>query len=1168
MKKMTIDGGTAAAHVAYAFSEVAAIYPITPSTTMAELSDEWSSTGKLNLFGQPLKITEMQSEAGAAGAVHGSLSAGALTTTFTASQGLLLMVPNMYKIAGELLPTVFHVSARSIATHALSIFGDHQDVMACRQIGFALLASGSVQEVMDLALVAHLSTLKARVPFLHFFDGFRTSHEIAKIDAIEYDEMKSLMDMQDIKDFKDRALNPEHPIQKGTAQNPDTYFQNRETANKFYQKTPEIVQNMMNKVAKVTGRKYHLFDYVGAKDATEVFVVIGSAGQTIEETITKLNKNGHKLGLIKVRLYRPFAVDAFVQVIPKSCKKMVVLDRTKEAGSIGEPLYLDVCTALYEKGIQTIQVIGGRYGLGSKEFNSSMCLAVIENVQSTNPKNHFTIGINDDITNTSLDFSKKFDAVPKGTVSCKFYGLGSDGTVGANKDSIKIIGDNTDMYAQAYFHYDSKKSGGLTISHLRFGKTPIQSAYLIDSADFIACHNPSYIGKYDMLSDLKDGGKFLLNCQWTTLEELDRHLPATMKNQIAKKKIKLYVINAIKTATELGLKGKISTVMQSAFFYINQNIIEYNKANELMKKAVTKKFFKKGDAVINMNHKAIDSAISNLVEIKVPASWATTTEGLDVVVKNGNEYFKKFSQPILNLDGDKLPTSAFNADGTVPLGTTQYEKNGTAVFIPKWMPEHCIQCNQCAFVCPHACIRPFVFDDATEKPEEFITLGTVGIKGTQYRIQVSPLDCMGCGICAEVCPGKAGNKALEMVPMQEVEEDIQNWEFAIKTKEADTSSIKRTTVKGSQFNKPYFEFSGACAGCGETPYIKVVTQMFGDRMIISNATGCSSIYGASSPTCPYTTDEKGHGPAWANSLFEDNAEHGLGIKLAYKARREKLANTIKEFANSLSGEDKTICENWLNNMENGEESKVASEAIITLCEKNTSPLAKEILAEKDCLVKKSIWIIGGDGWAYDIGYGGLDHVLASNEDVNILVLDTEVYSNTGGQASKSSPAASIAKFAASGKRIKKKDLGMMAINYGYVYVAQVSMGANKQQFLNAIMEAESYKGPSIIIAYAPCIAHGMNMSKTMDEEKKAVECGYWQLYRYNPTLKEKGQNPFILDSKDPIGNYRDFLLGETRYSALLKAQPELADKLFAESEADSKERYELYKHLANIPNDK
>lgn len=1164
---MTIDGNTAASHVAYAFSEVAAIYPITPSTSMAETCDEWSSTGKLNLFGQKLKVVEMQSEAGAAGAVHGSLSAGALTTTFTASQGLLLMVPNMYKIAGELLPTVFHVSARAIAAHALSIFGDHQDVMACRQIGFALLASGSVQEVMDLALVSHLATLKARVPFLHFFDGFRTSHEIAKIDVIDYDEIKTLVDMQDIKDFKDRALNPEHPIQKGTAQNPDTYFQNKETANKYYQKTPEIVQNMMDKVSKLTGRNYHLFDYVGDKNATEVIVVIGSAAEAIEESINKLNKQGHKLGLIKVRLYRPFAVDAFVQAIPKSCKTMVVLDRTKEAGSIGEPLYLDVCAALYEKGIQKIQVIGGRYGLGSKEFNSSMCLAVVKNAQSKTPKNHFTIGINDDITHTSLDFSEKFDAAPEGTISCKFYGLGSDGTVGANKDSIKIIGDNTDMYAQAYFYYDSKKSGGLTISHLRFGKTPIQSAYLIDSADFVACHNPTYIGKYDMVNDMKEGGKLLLNCQWTTVEELNKHLPAQMKNQIAKKKIKLYVINAIKTATELGLKGKISTIMQSAFFYINPDIIDYNKANELMKKAVTKKFFKKGDAVINMNHTAIDSAIKNLVDIQVPADWATTTEGAGVQVKEGNEYFKNFAEPILQLEGDKLPTSAFNADGTVPLGTTQYEKNGTAVFIPKWMPENCIQCNQCSFVCPHACIRPFVFDDATEKPDEFITLGTIGIKGTQYRIQVSPLDCMGCGICAEVCPGKGGKKALEMVPMQEVEEDIKNWDFAVNTKEADTSAIKRTTVKGSQFNKPYFEFSGACAGCGETPYIKVVTQMFGDRMIISNATGCSSIYGGSSPTCPYTTDEKGYGPAWANSLFEDNAEHGLGINLAYTARREKLAHIITEFANTLSGNDKTICENWLNNMNNGEESKAASEALIALCEKNTSTLAKEILAEKDCLVKKSVWIIGGDGWAYDIGYGGLDHVLASREDVNILVLDTEVYSNTGGQASKSSPTGSIAKFAASGKRIKKKDLGMMAMNYGYVYVAQVSMGANKQQFLNAIMEAESYKGPSIIIAYAPCIAHGMNMSKTMDEEKRAVECGYWQLYRYNPTLKESGKNPFILDSKDPTGSYRDFILGETRYSALLKAQPELADKLFAENEADAQERFELYKHLANIPSE-
>ena len=1170
MKKMTIDGNTAASHVAYAFSEVAAIYPITPSSPMAEVADEWATAGRVNMFGQKLRLAEMQSEGGAAGAVHGSLSAGALTTTYTASQGLLLMIPNMYKIAGELLPTVFHVSARAIAAHSLNIFGDHQDVMACRQTGFAMLASGSVQEVMDLALVAHLSTLKAKVPFLHFFDGFRTSHEVSKIDVIDYDEMKALVDMKDIDDFKSRALNPEHPIQKGTAQNGDTYFQNRETANKYYLATPAIVQEMMDKVSKLTGRNYHLFDYCGAPDAENVVVIMGSGADAMEETINKMNKEGHKVGLVKVRLYRPFVSDAFVAALPKTCKKIAVLDRTKEPGSLGEPLYLDVCSALFEKGISKIKVVGGRYGLGSKEFNPSMCYAVYKNLEKKEPKNHFTVGIYDDLTNTSLDFSEKYDAAPEGAISCKFYGLGSDGTVGANKDSIKIIGDHTDMYAQAYFFYDSKKSGGITVSHLRFGKTPIQSSYLIDSADFVACHNPSYIIRYDMLSDAKEGGKFLLNSPWNTLEELEKNLPAKVKQQIAKKHLKFYNIDAIKIASDIGLNGKTSTIMQSAFFYINDSIMPYDQAADYMKKAVYKKFSRKGDAVVNMNYAAIDSAKSGLVEVKYPDSWANATEGAAMAAVADNEYFKNVVHPILVLEGDKLPTSAFNADGSVPVGTTKYEKRGVAVKVPKWIPENCIQCNQCSFVCPHACIRPVVIDDATEKPDTFVTKPTTGIKGTQFRMQVSPLDCMGCGVCANVCPAK--NKALVMVPMEEVEEaDAKNWEFSQEVKQADTSSIKRSTVKGSQFNQPLFEFSGACAGCGETPYVKVVTQMFGDRMVIANATGCSSIYGGSSPTCPYTVNKDGHGPAWANSLFEDNAEFGYGMNLAYNSRRAKLAAEIAQLKDKWAdyAEGKEACEEWLANMEDAEGSKTAAEKLIKACECcshcgcDCDALCEEVLKAKDCLVKKSVWIFGGDGWAYDIGFGGLDHVLASNEDVNVMVFDTEVYSNTGGQSSKSTPEGAIAQFAAAGKETKKKDLAAIAMSYGYIYVAQIAQGADRNQCIKAMVEAESYNGPSLIIAYAPCINHGIKagMSKAQDEEKKAVDTGYWHLFRYDPRRTAEGKNPFQLDSKAPTMNYQDFLMGEVRYNVLARTNPERAQKLFAEAEANAKAKYD---HLVKL----
>ena len=1169
-KKMTIDGNTAASHVAYAFSEVAAIYPITPSSPMAEVADEWSAAGRVNMFGQKLRLAEMQSEAGAAGAVHGSLCAGALTTTYTASQGLLLMIPNMYKIAGELLPTVFHVSARALAAHALNIFGDHSDVMACRQTGFAMLASNSVQEVMDLALVAHLSTLKSKVPFLHFFDGFRTSHEVSKIDAIDYDEMKSLVDMKDIEDFRSRALNPEHPVQKGTAQNADIYFQNRETANKYYNATPAVVQEMMDKVAALTGRKYHLFDYVGAPDAENVAVIMGSGAEAIEETITKMNKEGHKVGVLKVRLYRPFAADAFVAALPKTVKKLAVLDRTKEPGSLGEPLYLDVCSALLEKGRTNVKVVGGRYGLGSKEFNPSMVYAVYKNLEKDEPKNHFTVGIYDDITDTSLDFSEQYNAAPAGTISCKFYGLGSDGTVGANKNSIKIIGDHTDMYAQGYFFYDSKKSGGITVSHLRFGKTPIQSSYLIDAADFIACHNPSYVTRYDMVTDLKEGGKFLLNAPWTTVEELDKNLPAKVKNALAKKPAELYVIDAISIAGKLGLGGRTNTILQSAFFLINEDIMPYADARDYMKKMAYKSFAKKGDAVVNMNYAAIDSAEANLVKIDYPAAWATETEGAPMMEVRGTDYYKEIVHPILVLEGDKLPASKFSADGVVPTGTTQYEKRGVAVKVPKWIADKCIQCNQCSFVCPHAAIRPAVNAAGAEKPASYETKAMIGLAGYEFRMQVSPLDCMGCGVCANICPAK--EKALEMVPLaQIVEEENVNYEYSKTLPDTDLSKFKKETVKGSQFCRPLFEFSGACAGCGETPYVKIITQLFGDRMIVANATGCSSIYGGSAPTCPYTKNKAGHGPAWANSLFEDNAEFGYGMNLAYAQRRAKVEDKINALIEKCPdwAELKEAGENWIANKKDAEGSKAASAKLVETLSKcagcgcDADAMVEDLLKDKDCFVKKSIWIFGGDGWAYDIGYGGLDHVIAQGEDVNILVLDTEVYSNTGGQASKSTPTGSVAKFAAAGKRVKKKDLGMMAMSYGYVYVAQVAMGSDKNQLMKALVEAEKYDGPSLIIAYAPCINHGINMTKSQEEEKKAVDCGYWQLYRYNPELALEGKNPFSLDSKEPTGDYQAFITGETRYASLMKAQPALAAELFKKTEEDSRERLENYKKLAH-----
>ncbi len=1163
--KMTVDGNTAVGHVAYAFSDVAAIYPITPSSNMAEVVDEWSAQGRKNLFGQQVRVAEMQSEAGAAGAVHGSLAAGALTSTFTASQGLLLMIPNMYKIAGELLPCVFHVSARALAAHALSIFGDHQDVMACRQTGFAMLASNSVQEAMDMALVAHLATLKASVPFLHFFDGFRTSHEIQKIDGIEYSEIEKLVDFKKVEEFRARALNPEHPHQGGTAQNPDIYFQNREAANKFYLAVPGIVEEVMQDVEKLTGRSYKPFQYVGAPDADKVIIAMGSACETIEETINLLLKKGEKVGLIKIHLFRPFSMKHFLSAIPESCKKIVVLDRTKEAGSLGEPLYTDVCSALTEAG-KKIDVIGGRYGLGSKEFTPTMVKAVYDNLAGA-MKNHFTVGIEDDVTMTSLPLGEQVIAAPEGTVSCKFYGLGSDGTVGANKNSIKIIGDHTDMYAQGYFAYDSKKSGGLTVSHLRFGKKPIQSPYLIDAADFVACHNPAYVVLYDMVSSLKEGGVFLLNSPWAP-EEMEAQLPAQMKQLLAKKKARFYTVNAIELAGKVGMGGRINTIMQAAFFKL-ASVIPYEEADKYMKAYAKKTYGKKGDAVVQKNYDAIDIAISGLKEVTVPAEWANATTGATPVKIEASDYFNEFVAPILAQEGDKLPVSAFDPAGVVPTGTTKYEKRGIAVKVPKWIPENCIQCNTCSLVCPHAVIRPIYTPDTMMKdaPEGYVTKPATGkeFAGMQYRIQISPMDCTGCGNCYEVCPAKT--KALEMEPLESQKYQEPFWEFAMTMPEV-TTVTNKATVKNSQALKPLFEFSGACAGCGETPYIKLVTQLFGDRMMIANATGCSSIYGGSAPTCPYTVNDKGQGPAWANSLFEDNAEFGFGMQLATAQRREKLADQVAELAQKVDGEAKAVCEAWLNNKDDAEGSKAASEALLKLvndckdCGCDCDPLCKEIAGKADLMVKKSIWIFGGDGWAYDIGYGGLDHVLAQGQDVNVLVLDTEVYSNTGGQASKSSPTGAVAKFAAAGKRTRKKDLGMMAMSYGYVYVATVAMSANPAQLLKAMAEAEAYNGPSLIIAYAPCINHGINMAFSQAEIRKAVAAGYWPLYRFNPDLQDQGKNPFTLDSKDPTASYQEFLQGETRYTSLSKMFPDAAKELFEQAEKDAAHRLESYKKLA------
>ncbi len=1171
----TMDGNTAAAYVSYAFTDVAAIYPITPSSPMAEFTDEWAANGKKNIFGQPVVVSELQSEGGASGAVHGSLQAGALTTTYTASQGLLLMIPNMYKIAGELLPGVFHVSARAVASHALSIFGDHSDIMAARQTGFAMLGAGSVQEVIDLGGVAHLSAIKGSVPFVHFFDGFRTSHEIQKVELIDYEDFKKMVDMDAVKAFRKKALNPEHPVTRGTAQNPDIFFQAREASNNYYEAIPDIVADYMKQISEVTGREYKPFNYVGAPDAENIVVAMGSVTDTIEETIDYLAAKGEKIGLIKVRLYRPFSEKYFFDVLPATVKKISVLDRTKEPGSLGEPLYQDIRTMFYGKDNAPI-VVGGRYGLGSKDTTPSQIKAVYDNLKLDAPRNGFTVGINDDVTNLSLEVKEKISAEPVGTVRCKFWGLGSDGTVGANKSAIKIIGDETDLYAQGYFSYDSKKSGGVTVSHLRFGKNPIKSTDLIDEADYIACHNQSYVTQYELLDGLKKGGIFVLNCIWSP-EEVEAHLPNSMKKYIADNEIEFYTINATDLAVEIGLGNRINMIMQSAFFKLAQ-VIPVDEAMGYLKNSIVKAYGKKGDKIVKMNQAAVDQGVDKLVKIEVPAAWSSVEAEAAAEAKDEPSFIKDILRPMNAQKGDDLPVSTFaeQADGTFTAGSSAYEKRGIAVNVPEWVADNCIQCNQCSFVCPHAAIRPFLAneEEMANAPEGFNTLKATGkgFEGLQYKIQVSTLDCTGCGNCVDICPAK--EKAIVMKPLEtQVEVEVPNWDFAVTIDPKD-KIMDKFSVKGSQFAQPLFEFSGACAGCGETPYMKAVTQLYGDRMIIANATGCSSIWGGSAPTTPYTVNKDGRGPAWANSLFEDNAEYGYGMALAVKTIRGTIASDVEELlALNIDDALKAPFAAWLEGMNDTATTEATTLEILPILadlDKVDNEEAKVVLAKindnNEYLIKKSVWIVGGDGWAYDIGYGGLDHVLASGENVNVIVFDTEVYSNTGGQSSKATPTAAVAKFAASGKKVKKKDLGMIAATYGYVYVAQVSMGSNKNQFMKALKEAESYDGPSLIIAYAPCIAHGIKtgMGTTQVQEKKAVDAGYWHLWRFNPLLKEEGKNPFVLDSKAPSESFQDFLMSEMRYTSLLNTFPEEAKILFAKAEEDATERYESYVRMANM----
>nr|WP_294678553.1 pyruvate:ferredoxin (flavodoxin) oxidoreductase [uncultured Blautia sp.] len=1170
-KMKTMDGNHAAAHASYAFSDVAAIYPITPSSVMAEATDEWATQGRKNIFGQEVQVTEMQSEAGAAGAVHGSLAAGALTTTYTASQGLLLMIPNLYKIAGEQLPGVINVSARALASHALCIFGDHSDVMACRQTGCAMLCESSVQEVMDLTPVAHLAAIKGKVPFINFFDGFRTSHEIQKIETWDYEDLKDMADMDAIAEFRNRALNPNHPCQRGSAQNPDIFFQAREACNPYYDALPAVVQEYMDKVNEKIGTDYKLFNYYGAADAEHIIVAMGSVNDTIEETIDYLMAAGKKVGVVKVRLYRPFCAQALIDAIPDTVKQISVLDRTKEPGALGEPLYLDVVAALRDSKFSDVKIFTGRYGLGSKDTTPAQIVAVYENTE----KEKFTIGIVDDVTNLSLETGAPLVTTPEGTTNCKFWGLGADGTVGANKNSIKIIGDNTDMYAQAYFDYDSKKSGGVTMSHLRFGKKPIKSTYLIHKANFVACHNPSYVNKYNMVQELVDGGTFLLNCAWD-MEGLEKHLPGQVKAFIANHNIKFYTIDGVKIGIETGMgPTRINTILQSAFFKLT-GIIPEDQAIELMKAAAKATYGRKGDDVVKKNWAAIDAGAKQVVEVQVPESWKNAEdEGLFMShashgAQEAQDFVNNIQCKINAQEGNSLPVSAFKdyVDGTTPSGTAAYEKRGIAVNVPVWVPDNCIQCNRCAYVCPHAAIRPVAMtaDETANAPEGIKTLPLTGMKEYTFTMTVSALDCTGCGSCANVCPGKKGNKALEMAPLEANAEEQKYFDYGVTLpqKEDVIAKYKETTVKGSQFKQPLLEFSGACAGCGETPYAKLITQLFGDRMYIANATGCSSIWGNSSPSTPYTTNAKGQGPAWSNSLFEDNAEFGYGMLLAQRAIRGGLKEKIEDLVANGTNEDvKAAGQEWLDTYAVGATNGAATEKLVAALEACGCDKANEILAQKDFLSKKSQWIFGGDGWAYDIGFGGVDHVLASGRDINVMVFDTEVYSNTGGQSSKSTPTGAIAQFAAGGKETKKKDMASIAMSYGYVYVAQISMGADFNQTVKAIAEAEAYPGPSLIIAYAPCINHGIKkgMSKAQTEEELAVKCGYWHNFRFNPAA----ENKFSLDSKTPdMENYMDFLNGEVRYNSLQRQNPEKAARLFAKNESEAQARYEYLQKLITL----
>ena len=1170
----TMDGNNAAAHVSYAFTDLAAIYPITPSSVMAEVTDKWSAEGHKNIFGEKVKVVEMQSEAGAAGTVHGSLAAGALTTTYTASQGLLLMIPNMYKIAGELLPCVIHVSARCVASHALNIFGDHSDIYACRQTGFAMLCSNSAQEVMDLGAVAHLTTIKGRVPFLHFFDGFRTSHEIQKIETWDYKDLEDMLDKDAVEDFRKHALNPEHPALRGTAQNGDIFFQAREACNKFYDAIPELTQEYMNKVNDKLGTDYKLFNYYGAADAEHVIVAMGSVCETIEETIDYLNANGGKYGLVKVRLYRPFSAKHLIEAIPASVKTISVLDRTKEPGSLGEPLYLDVVLALKDSQFTSIPVYSGRYGLGSKDTTPGDIAAIYENAKNAAPKKRFTIGIVDDVTNLSLERVNIADTTPAGTISCKFWGLGSDGTVGANKNSIKIIGDHTDKYAQAYFAYDSKKSGGITVSHLRFGDKPIKSTYLINKADFVACHNPSYVGKYDMVSDIKKGGSFLLNCGWD-MEEIEKRFPAEMKRYIAENDINLYTIDGISIGKEIGLGNRINTILQSAFFSIAK-VIPEDDAIKYMKDAATKSYGKKGEAVVKMNHDAIDRGAKSYHKVEVPASWKNAEGHSELPTATGDrkdlvDYVNNVLIPVNAQKGDNLPVSTFvdYVTGEVPTGAAAYEKRGVAVDVPSWDPEKCLQCNICSYVCPHACIRPIALTDEEAKnlPAEQKVADLKQMPGYKFAMTISALDCTGCGSCVNVCPEVKGSKALSMAPLDTQLDSQKGFDFGTKVEpHAEVlEKFKDTTVKGSQFKQPLLEFSGACAGCGETPYAKLLTQVAGDRMYIANATGCSSIWGGSAPSTPYTVNHEGHGPAWANSLFEDNAEYGYGMYLAQNTLRNRLIVKVEALAAESNDEAfKSVCNKYLETANDGKANAQPAKDLVAALENCGCEKAKEILKDKEFLAKKSVWILGGDGWAFDIGFGGLDHVIASGEDVNILVFNTEVYSNTGGQSSKATPTGAVAQFAAAGKEVKQKDLAAIAMSYGYVYVAQVAMGADYNQCIKAFVEAESYHGPSLIIAYAPCINHGtkggMGISQTTI--KKAVEAGYWHTFRYDPRLKAEGKNPFMLDSKAPKADYQDFIKNEVRYSSLTRSFPDRAEKLFEKAQEAATEKYNKLVEMA------